>query len=604
MVRTLIFIILLFQNTFCFANQNVQDSPPISILVETESFQDYGGWKLDTQFIQIMGSPYLLAHGLGEPVKDATTSVTFPQTGKYRVWVRTKDWVAHWKAPGQPGRFQIFINGNPLDETFGTKGAEWFWQNGGIININKRDVQISLHDLTGFDGRCDAIYFTTNLEQVPPNDNKILPNWRRELLGLGEGPTDQGPYDLVVIGGGYAGTCTAISAARMGNKVALIQDRPVLGGNGSQEIRVSANLRPWLMKTGKFPHLGEIVEEIIDHTRHTDPPGTFKEADARRLRVVTSEKNIHLFLNHSAYSVKNEGNVITEVIALNTRTNEHKRFIGRLFADCTGHGTIGALAGADCDMTIEGHSGTTNKWTWTQTTIPQSFPDTPWALDLGMDDFPYPSEFGGGWTWQSGFYKHPINNLELVRDWNLRAIFGAWNAIKNRGGAQYHQNAKLEWVAYIAGPRESRRLFGDIILNEQHIYTDEDFLDGIVPAAWYIDLHGPDKRYNKYKEDPFIGTGLTEKIYLDSPFHIPYRCLYSRNISNLFMAGRDISATHEGHGLIRVQQTGGMMGEVVGKAASLCIKYDCTPRQVYEKYLDELIEHAQMPGNTRQKQNQ
>jgi hypothetical protein len=599
-VHSMIFKIICFafllQMSFCFAQPT--NSPPASILVETESFQKYGGWKLDTQFIQIMGSPYLLAHGLGEPVEDATTTVTFPQPGKYRVWVRTKDWVAQWKAPGQPGRFQLIINGNPLEETFGTKGAEWFWHDGSVINIDNLDVQIFLHDLTGFDGRCDAIFFTSNLKKGPPTDNKILPKWRKELLGLSEGPTNNGPYDLVVVGGGYAGTCTAISAARMGCKVALIQDRPVLGGNGSDEIRVSANLRSFLMKTGEFPRLGEIVEEVIDHTRHTEPPGTFQEADERRLRIVKSEKNISLFLNHYAYSVKKVGETITEVIALNTRTNEHKRFLGHLYADCTGHGTIGALAGADYDMTVEGHSGTTNKWTWTKTDTPHSFPETPWALDLEMDDFPYPTT-GGSWNWQSGFYKHPINDLELVRDWNLRAIFGAWNAMKNRGGAKAHQKTKLEWIAHIAGPRESRRLFGDVILNEQHIYTYQNFPDGIVPAAWFIDLHGPDNRYNKYPENHFIGTGLTEKVYLESPFHVPYRCLYSRNITNLFMAGRDISTTYEGHGLVRVQQTGGMMGEVVGKAASLCIQNDCNPRQVYEQHLHELIQLAKLPGSAR-----
>src|SRR5688500_2825017 len=144
------------------------------LLLETESFQGHGGWSLDTQFIDLMGSPYLLAHGLGQPVKDATTTANFPATGKYRVWVRTKDWVAHWKAPGTPGKFQVVVNGQPLTETFGTKSAEWFWHDGGTVDVVERQTSLALRDLTGFDGRCDAIYFTTDLSETPPNDTAPL----------------------------------------------------------------------------------------------------------------------------------------------------------------------------------------------------------------------------------------------------------------------------------------------------------------------------------------------------------------------------------------------------------------------------------------------
>jgi hypothetical protein len=162
------------------------------LLVEAESFDDLGGWSLDTQFIREMGSPYLLAHGLGRPVKDATTTVEFPETGEYHVFVRTKDWVARWQAPGQPGKFQLLVDGQPLGETFGIKSAAWFWQDGGKVKIAQRKTTLALHDLTGFDGRCDAIYFTKD-DQPPPNQSKILPGWRHKLLGLGEKPTAKGP---------------------------------------------------------------------------------------------------------------------------------------------------------------------------------------------------------------------------------------------------------------------------------------------------------------------------------------------------------------------------------------------------------------------------
>src|SRR4051794_38050744 len=124
------------------------------VLVEAEGFENYGGWSLDTQFFHIMGSNYLLAHGLGQPVQDATTTVKLPAPGTYKVFVRTKDWVARWNAPGQPGRFQLLVDGKPLQTTFGTEGAEWHWQDGGTVEVAKAEVPIALHDLTGFEGRC------------------------------------------------------------------------------------------------------------------------------------------------------------------------------------------------------------------------------------------------------------------------------------------------------------------------------------------------------------------------------------------------------------------------------------------------------------------
>jgi len=243
------------------------------LLVEAESFDHHGGWKLDTQFIHIMGSPYMLAHGIGRPVDDATTKVTLPEAGTYRVYVRTKDWVAPWDAQGSPGKFQVVIDGQPLKATFGTEGKNWLWQDGGVVTIKDKTIDLALHDLTGFDGRCDAIYFTTDVTAAPPpNAGEILPAWRRKLLGLDETPTLKDGYDLVVIGGGYSGMGAAISAARMGIKVALIQNRPVLGGNGSSEVRVWAQ---GLIRRGNFPRIGEIVEEFADNAKKS--PGKKEE---------------------------------------------------------------------------------------------------------------------------------------------------------------------------------------------------------------------------------------------------------------------------------------------------------------------------------------
>jgi hypothetical protein len=132
------------------------------IFLEAESFPEPGGWVVDQQAMDIMGSPYMLAHGLGIPVEDAETVINLKSAKNYQVWVRTRDWAATWKANGSPGKFKLLINGVPLDTTFGTKGAEWFWQNGGTVRLNKGSNKISLHDLTGFNGRCDAVIFSAN----------------------------------------------------------------------------------------------------------------------------------------------------------------------------------------------------------------------------------------------------------------------------------------------------------------------------------------------------------------------------------------------------------------------------------------------------------
>ena len=567
------------------------------VLVEAESFADHGGWVLDTQFINIMGSPYLLAHGMGRPVQDAVTDVTLPSTGTYRVFVRTKDWVAQWKAPGQPGRFQVLLDGKPLDAIFGTKSASWFWHDGGTVTIDRTKIRVALHDLTGFEGRCDALLFAKDLKWTPPNGATVLPEWRRDLLGLAERPIAKGDYDLVVIGGGYSGIGAAISAARMGCRVALLQNRPVLGGNGSSEVRVWAN---GLIRRGEFPRVGEIVEEFSDSA--TKSPGRAEEfGDAKKEALVRAEKNIDLFLNHHAYQVEVDGNRIEAVGVLDTRSGERFRFRGRLFADCTGHGTIGYLAGADWEMTPKKRMGMSNMWVWDELDQPVEFPRTTWALDLAMKDFPYPRDHHGPWFWESGFDKDPIGEAESIRDWNLRAVYGAFNAMKNRDGREKHRNARLVWIAYIGGPRESRRLMGDVVLTQKDVVAKREFSDGIVPSTWSIDLHYAKKQYAaKYPDNPFISIAeFDHRVDRMYGYPVPYRCFYSRNIENLFMAGRCISVTHEALGTTRVMKTCGMMGEVVGKASSLCVIHDCWPRDVYSHYLDELKELCRLTGKAR-----
>lgn len=567
-----------------------------SLLLEAEAFKDHGGWSLDTQFISSMGSPYLLAHGLGKPVRDAVTEAEFPKAGTYHVYVRTKDWVARWKASGQPGRFQVGVNGKLLPTLLGTTGADWNWQEAGTVEIPAMRCTISLHDLTGFDGRCDALYFTTE-KKAPPTAPADLAKWRREALGLSEQIAVKSGYDLVVVGGGYAGMGAALSAARMGCKVALIQDRPVLGGNGSSEVRVWSQ---GLIRRGKYPRIGEIVEEFCDHAKKS--PGTYEEfEDAKKLAIVQAEPKIDLFLNHHAYQAETREKAVTAVYAFDTRTSQQTRFEGRLFADCTGHGTIGALANAEWQMAEKGRMGMSNMWAWDELEQPTSFPETPWALDLMMKDFPYPRNHHGEWFWESGFDKDPLGDAEGIRDWNLRAVYGAFNAMKNRDGADKHKTAVLTWVAYIGGPRESRQLMGDVVLTQDDIVNKREFPDGCVPSTWSIDLHYPKDTFaEKFPDNPFISIAVHDRrVDRQYGYPIPYRCFYSKSLENLFMAGRNISVTHEALGTVRVMKTCGMMGEVVGRAAYVSTRHHCTPREVYEKYWSEMDELLRLPGKAR-----
>lgn len=574
----------------CAAAGSVAAAPAPALLIEAEAFQDTGGWSLDAQFMDQMGSPYLLAHGLGVPVKDAVTTVRFPSAGTYRVWVRTKDWVATWNAPGAPGRFRVLVDGQPLVAEFGTEGACWHWQDGGTTVIAQAQVTVALRDLTGFEGRCDALLFTADTAWHPPDSGPELTAVRRMLLGQTEAPEAGGDFDLVVAGGGIAGTCAAVAAARLGLTVALVQDRPVLGGNNSSEVRVwlqgARNKEPW-------PRVGDVVGELEQaHQAHYGPENTAAlYEDEKKLAVARAEPNLKLFLQHRVNGAETNGASIIAVSAQDAVSGRRLRLTGRLFADCTGDGALGSLAGAEFEMTPSGHMGPCNLWNVQETARAQPFPRCPWALDVSMSPFPGRSKTKpdihqlGGWYWESGFDLDPLAQAEEIRDWNFRAMYGAWDALKNVDGVL--PNHTLNWSAYVCGRRESRRLLGDVVLTKQDLQEGRAYADACVPTGWKMDLHLPDPRYEKgFEGNAFISTAHFGTYPM--PFWIPYRCLYSRNVANLFMAGRDISVTHEALGAVRVMRTGGCMGEVVGMAASLAAKHKVSPRQVYEGHLDDL----------------
>lgn len=586
-MKNLFFLIILI--TLC---SNVW-SQEKTILVEAESFKQKGGWVVDQQFMDIMGSPYLMAHGWGNVVADATTRVVFPETGKYKIFVRTFNWTSPWYKGEGPGKFQLFIDGKPLPVILGVVGDSWFWQDAGTFQIKNKEIGLALHDLTGFNGRCDAILFTKNLSFVPPSNCDELAVLRKKLLNIGL-PKEGGDYDLVVAGAGAAGICAAISAARLGLKVALINDRPVVGGNNSSEVRVGLSGD---IDKNLYPNLGNVLKEFNPkRPPNAGPAEAF--IDDKKEQLIRSEKNISLFLNYHVFKAEMDDDRIKAIVARNIETGEEMRFSGRLFADCTGDATVGYLAGADFRIGRESKYeafeslaplsadqktlGTSNLWSFETTSAPSTFPVLDWACKFS--DKYFIEEAKPDWRWEGGFGKNTISDAENIRDQNLRAIYGNWSYLKNN--RPNYANRRITWVAYIGGKRESRRLLGDIILNQNDIQNQVKYPDASFTTTWSLDLHYPDPKNSQFfPGEEFFSYCEQPQII---PYHVPYRCLYSRNIANLFMAGRNISVTHVAYGTIRVQRTTAMMGEVVGMAASVCKTHNTNPREVYLNYLDEL----------------
>lgn len=586
-----------------------------SVFVEAESFQEKGGWVVDQQFMDIKapgqaGSVILLAHGLGKPVANAKTTVTLPAPGEYRIFARTRNWVLPWAPAGltdealqrdwAPGKFRLILNGKPSAVTLGIYGSGWGWQKAGYVTVTENNLQVAveLQDLTGFDGRLDALYFTTD-----PAEKCSLPDDPQPLDALRPLVREENPkeYDLVVVGGGIPGTCAACSAAHLGLKVALIQDRPVLGGNGSTEVRVhlngGVNLPP-------YRNVGNMTYLMGPHGGGAAREASFYKDDDR-LAVCQKYPNLDLFLSTHVTVVEKQGNAISAVIGKNIESGVETRFKGKLFADCTGDGCVGYLAGADWRMGRECKSdfnepsaldkpdkmtmGASSMWYTVVTDRQTSFPELPWAHQFSKESVK--PALNGNWDWETGMNHDQIWEFEHIRDNALRAAYGHWSYMKNHAEGKWTdavKNRELGWLAYICGKRESRRLLGDIVLREQDITSNRQWEDACVPCTWAIDLHYPTQHNTKY----FAGDEFrTYFVPGKKPprYAIPYRTLYSRNVDNLFMAGRDISVTHIALGTVRVMRTGGMMGEVVGMAAAVCRKNDCNPRAVYTDHLPELI---------------
>ncbi len=596
--------------------------PDHSLLIEAEDFSDKGGWVVDPQFVEQMGSPYLLAHGMGMPVDDASTEVTFKSSGKYHVWVRTKDWApGDWKAPG---RFRLLVNGHEVNKDLGTEPG-WAWQYAGIVQVDDAEATITLRDLTGFAGRCDAIYFSAR-KNPPPGDAASLAKWRIDNNRKKLAGKESLDFDLVVVGGGLAGCGASIAAAEEGLRVALVHDRPVLGGNASEEIRVHTLGINW-----KYDRIISMLNTL--HWPNGSPDAVYD--DEKRTRNVEQYENIEVFYNWRAFYAETENDSVLWVDARHTSTNEVKRFIAPLFADCTGDGWIGYWAGADYMYGREaaerfGESidtfaypfhvhfreeelaqkwvdykhlwvpeepdnrvmGSSVLWRSNQADTVSSFPKVPWAMDVAEDHVAAEGE----WYWEfSSDDLHQIDDAEIIRDHLFKAIYGSFYNAKQKTEYRYH---KLEWVSYLLGKRESRRLVGDYIFTFNDARKGTCFDDAVAKGARNIDVH-----YQQNLLDSSIPDFISDALYYQpEEYFVPYRSLYSKNIKNLFMAGRNFSCSHVGLGGPRVMHTTAQMGCAVGYAASVCYKHHVLPRDVYSDYMKDLLtlieESDKKPGRT------
>jgi hypothetical protein len=412
--------------------------------------------------------------------------------------------------------------------------------------------------------------------------------------------------DLVIVGGGLTGTCAAVTAARAGLKVILVQDRPVLGGNCSSEVRL------WIL--GATSHMGNnnrwareggVIDEIMLDNINRNPDGNPLIFDIVLLEKVVEEANITLLLNTAVYDLdKKSGtknDAIETVYAFCSQNSTKYVLSAPLFCDSSGDGILGFLAGAAFRMGAESMEEFGEKFApdkaygellghsmyFYSKDIGRPVKFTPPSFALqDITDIPRyktfsPKDFGCRLWWlEYGGRLDTVHDTETIK-WELwKVVYGAWNYIKNSGEFPEAENMTLEWVGTIPGKRESRRFEGDYLIKQQDIVEQKTFGDTVAFGGWSLDLHPAD---GVYSDQSGCNQWHSKGVY-----SIPYRCFYSRNISNLFIAGRIISATHVAFASTRVMATSATGGQAVAVAAAIAKKYNCTAREVGELHLEEL----------------
>ena len=411
--------------------------------------------------------------------------------------------------------------------------------------------------------------------------------------------------DLAVIGGGVAGVTAAISAARLGLKVGLMQNRSVYGGPSSSES--NANEGSYLCVNGASDYYNRnaretgIIKEMKLEFYKKIEEGWQQHWSLVLRDFVKRESNITSFLNCEAYDVQTKENRITQVTGRVTGSELTVVFRAKQFIDATGDSFIGAAAGAEFRMGREARSelneglapefsdtytqGTTIMFRAIDTGKSVKFVPPEWAMTFKSDDdLPYRIHRHikhGYWWLESGGTQNTIADNEEIYQDLLAALFGVWDHIKNYGdhGAE---NYVIDWISPFAGKRESRRLIGDYILTQDDVMSNRQFKDTVAYGGWPVDIHPPEGILGKSHP------GSAPPMLFPMTYGIPFRCLYSKNIANLMMPGRNISASHVAMGTTRVMATCAVCAQATATAAVLCCKYNKNPNEIGSEHIEEL----------------
>ena len=422
-------------------------------------------------------------------------------------------------------------------------------------------------------------------------------------------------YDIVVIGGGLSGMCAAISAARHGARTALIHGRHVFGGNASSEIRMHVCGASESMAKPDLEEGGILYEMMLENKSRNDY-FNFSIWDMVLFSAIKKEANLTAYLNTIMEDCEMEGNRIKSISAYQHTTETHWTFEGDIFIDCTGNGTLGYLAGAEYRVGSEGKNefnephapeqpnnnrmGNTLLFKAVDRGHSVHFKRPDFARVFTEEELKYRThsavhgartkegadkaylhitsfstssvDYGYWWLELTGEKEDIIDEYEEIRDELVSCVYGIWDHLKN-GGNHGAENYDLEWVGMLPGMRESRRLVGDYILNENDILSNRQFDDAVAYGGWAMDIHAPRGLYDFEELPSFV-------VSFDGAYTIPYRSYYSKNIDNLMMAGRNISASKMAMGSTRVMGTCAIGGQAVGTAAAMCMKYHCNPRGI------------------------
>ncbi|OHX63875.1 FAD-dependent oxidoreductase [Flammeovirga pacifica] len=415
-------------------------------------------------------------------------------------------------------------------------------------------------------------------------------------------------FDVVVIGGGLAGICAAVSSAREGVKTVLVQDRGVLGGNASSEIRVIVNGVNHLAPNNTPERETGIIEEILLHNRFLNPQESWSFWDHVLYDFVEREPNLEVILNTQAIHAVMDGSSIKTAICWQNSTESELHISAAQFIDCSGDGLLAAKAGAEYRTGREASHEFNEKfapkeadgWQMGASILiggkdmgkPMKYTAPSFAKEFTLEHS-HPkrkvrSYVEGYWWCEIGSQFDIIKDQEEIRKKLMGYAHGIWDYIKNSGNYPDAENFALEWIGSVPGKRESRRFIGDYILSEKDLTEHKHFEDAVAYGGWSLDEHNPGGIENM-KEPPSYFHQRFKKVY-----EIPFRSLYSKNIDNLLFSGRNISQTHISLSSTRVMATCALMGQATGTAAALCVKNKTTPRGIYQKHIVELQDRLLM----------